>query len=49
MEAERAAMAFTDPPYNVPVAGHVCGLGAVRHREFPMASGEMSADHVEAG
>ena len=22
--------------------GHVCGLGKVRHREFAMASGEMS-------
>ncbi len=25
-----------------------CG-SPVRHSEFPMASGEMSADHVEAG
>ena len=41
-EAERAAMAFTDPPYNVPVSGHVCGLGTVQHREFAMAAGEMS-------
>lgn len=32
---------FTDPPYNCPVNGHVCGLGKTRHREFPMASGEM--------
>jgi len=37
-----ATMAFTDPPYNVPVAGHVCGLGTIQHREFAMASGEMS-------
>src|SRR5262249_15594657 len=42
MQGERAAMVFTDPPYNVPVHGHVCGLGAIRHREFAMASGEMS-------
>jgi hypothetical protein len=35
-------MVFTDPPYNVPVHGHVCGKGSVRHREFAMASGEMS-------
>ena len=35
-------MAFTDPPYNVPVTGHVCGLGKVSHAEFAMASGEMS-------
>ena len=35
-------MVFTDPPYNVPVNGHVrCG-GSSDHREFGMASGEMS-------
>jgi hypothetical protein len=34
-------MAFIDPPYNVPIHGHVSGLGAIRHREFAMASGEM--------
>jgi DNA modification methylase len=39
---ERAQMVFTDPPYNVPVSGHVGGLGAIQHREFAMASGEMS-------
>lgn len=33
---------FTDPPYNVPIDGHVCGLGRVRHREFAMGAGEMS-------
>jgi hypothetical protein len=32
---------FTDPPYNVPIDGHVSGLGTVRHREFAMASGEI--------
>jgi hypothetical protein len=41
---ERAQMVFTDPPYNVPIDGHVCGLGSVKHREFAMASGEMSKD-----
>ena len=39
---EVAAMAFTDPPYNVKVSGHICGLGNVSHEEFAMASGEMS-------
>lgn len=39
---DRAQMVITDPPYNVPVNGHVCGLGKVKHREFAMASGEMS-------
>ena len=38
---QRAQMVFTDPPYNVPIAGHVCGLGQTQHREFAMASGEM--------
>jgi hypothetical protein len=33
---------FTDPPYNVPIDGHVSGLGSVRHREFAFARGEMS-------
>ena len=41
---DRAAMIFTDPPYNVAIAGHVSGLGKVRHREFAMASGEMTSD-----
>ena len=40
----RAQMVFSDPPYNVPIAGHVGGLGQIQHREFAMASGEMS-DH----
>ncbi|MBV8397619.1 MAG: site-specific DNA-methyltransferase [Acetobacteraceae bacterium] len=39
---ERAAMVFTDPPYNVPIHGHAGGLGAIHHRPFPMASGEMN-------
>jgi DNA modification methylase len=40
--SNKARMAFTDPPYNVRIDGHVCGLGAIKHREFAMASGEMS-------
>ncbi len=42
MDGLRARLVFTDPPYNVPINGHVCGLGRIRHREFAMASGEMS-------
>ncbi|MEA2878182.1 MAG: hypothetical protein QOF14_3378 [Hyphomicrobiales bacterium] len=38
---EPVDLVFTDPPYNVPISGHVSGLGAVQHREFAMASGEM--------
>lgn len=41
MSGDCADMIFTDPPYNVPIQGHVSGLGAVRHREFAMASGEL--------
>lgn len=44
MQSDRADMLFTDPPYNVKIDGHVCGLGSVKHREFAMATGEMSAD-----
>lgn len=41
---EQAQMVFTDPPYNVKIDGHVCGLGSVKHEEFVMASGEMSQE-----
>jgi len=44
MGHERADLIFTDPPYNVPIDGHVTGLGRIRHREFAMGVGEMSAD-----
>lgn len=42
MQGEKAQLVFTDPPYNVRIDGHVCGLGSVKHDEFAMASGEMS-------
>lgn len=48
MQDERAAMIFTDPPYNVPIAGHVSGLGVVQHREFAMGVGEMDAAQFTA-
>lgn len=41
---QRAQLIFTDPPYNVPIEGHVSGLGKVKHREFAMASGEMTSE-----
>ncbi len=41
---ECADLVFTDPPYNVPIDGHVCGLGRIRHREFAMGAGEMSPE-----
>ena len=39
---ERVQLVFGDPPYNVAIDGHVCGLGSVKHAEFKMATGEMS-------
>jgi hypothetical protein len=36
----RVDAAFLDPPYNVRIGGHAVSAG--RHREFAMASGEMS-------
>jgi len=43
MGERKAAMVFTDAPYNVPITGHVSGKGAIEHREFAMACGEMGA------
>jgi DNA modification methylase len=48
MDGKQARMVFTDPPYNVPIAGNVSGLGKVKHREFAQASGEMSRDQFTA-
>ncbi len=39
-EGARIDAAFLDPPYNVRISGHANAKG--RHREFAMASGEMS-------
>ena len=44
MQDEVADVCFTDPPYNVPISGHVSGNGRVQHREFAEASGEMSRE-----
>ena len=43
MQGARAALVFSDPPFNVPIDGHATGNGQVRHREFAMASGEMTS------
>ncbi len=48
MAGRQARVAFTDPPYNVPVAGHIQGRGRTRHREFALASGEMSRPAFQA-
>jgi hypothetical protein len=43
MGDEKADLVITDPPYNVVIHGHATGNGSVHHREFGMASGEMSS------
>lgn len=48
MDGETAQMVFTDPPYNVPIDGHVGGSGNSKHREFVMAAGEMTRDEFAA-
>ena len=42
LDWDRAQMVFVDPPYNVRIDGNVCGLGAIKHREFQLVAGEMS-------
>jgi hypothetical protein len=47
MVRRQANLVFVDPPYNVPINGNVSGKGSIQHREFVMASGEMSeAEYV---
>jgi DNA modification methylase len=41
MGRERAAMVFADGPYNVQISATV-GRGKIKHREFAVASGELS-------
>ena len=41
---EAVDLMCTDPPYNVPIDGHVCGSGRIRHRNFAMGVGEMNKD-----
>jgi DNA modification methylase len=47
LKGELADVVFTDPPYNVPIAGHASGLGSTKHSDFVMASGEMTPDAFE--
>ncbi len=39
---DQVRMVFTDPPYNVPIQGHVRIGSSSGHREFAMGVGEMS-------
>jgi hypothetical protein len=41
MDGRKATVVISDVPFNVRIAGNV-SLGAIKRREFPMASGEMS-------
>jgi DNA modification methylase len=43
-----AQMIIADPPYNVRIHGHAVGRGKKHHREFKMASGEMSEEAFTA-
>lgn len=38
---------IADAPYNTPIANNVSGKGKVRHGDFAMASGEMTADEYK--
>jgi ParB-like nuclease domain/DNA methylase len=48
LQGTPASLVFTDPPYNVKIDGHASGLGKTQHREFAMASGEMTPDQFVA-
>jgi DNA modification methylase len=48
LDGAKADFVFTDPPYNVPIDGHVCGLGRIRHANFAMGCGEMSESEFTA-
>lgn len=48
LQGNSVQMVITDFPYNVAINGHVCGSGKVKHKEFAMASGEMSGAEFTA-
>ena len=48
MQGDKAQAVITDPPYAVPISGHVCGLGKTKHREFVMGGGDMTAAEFDA-
>jgi DNA modification methylase len=45
---ERAEMIFADPPWNILIEGNVSGLGSIKHKNFAMAAGEMTAAEFES-
>ncbi|UWU90608.1 DNA modification methylase [Bradyrhizobium sp. CB1015] len=48
LEADRVGMTFMDPPYNVPINGHVTRSNATAHHDFPMGNGEFSSGEFQA-
>lgn len=44
MGSDKARVVVGDAPFNVPINGHVGGLGRVQHREFAEASGEKTPE-----
>ncbi len=48
MGRRKANLVFTDPPFNVSIDGNACGRGSIHHREFAMASGELTATEFTA-
>jgi DNA modification methylase len=43
LSGKLAQLIFADPPYNVPIRGHVSGKGRAKHREFLQVSGEKTS------
>jgi DNA modification methylase len=43
--SDKAGMVFTDPPFNVKIAGHVTQS---KHHDFPMGTGELSFEQFRA-
>lgn len=41
LDGRKANGAFSDPPYNCPIAGFASGLGQYKHGDFQIACGEM--------
>ena len=48
MRGEKAVMSISDVPYNCKIAGHVSGLGKIKHADFVQASGELDRDQFTA-
>lgn len=48
LNGRKADLVFTDPPYNVPIKGHVVTGNKAQHPEFCMASGEMTSAEFQS-